>query len=80
MLTFKSQIMKTLIYISTGILIAVMLYSCHPDQTLSMEDPKENILQSSILSAKSDSIEFMETDPPKDRDHWRPDETNNHNK
>ncbi len=64
--------MKTLIYISSGIIITIILHACHPDQSVSAGGPQENNLNINSLSAKSDSTQYMESDPPKDRDHWKP--------
>ncbi|BFO67414.1 hypothetical protein [Chryseobacterium sp. KCF3-3] len=67
--------MKNAIYISMGIIFSLLVFSCHPNDIAStedMEEVSENIQNYSTFSAKADSTTYKDTDPPKDRDHWRP--------
>ncbi|WP_129056912.1 MULTISPECIES: hypothetical protein [unclassified Chryseobacterium] len=72
--------MKNLIYISTGIIFSIMIQSCQFDPIVSTDEihqTDEDLQNNSVLSARSDSTICKETDPPKDRDHWRPSGTYN---
>lgn len=72
--------MKNLIYISVGIIFSIMIQSCQPDSIISIDEihrTDEDLQNNSVLSTRSDSTTCKETDPPKDRDHWRPSGTYN---
>ncbi|MDR6460462.1 hypothetical protein J2786_003596 [Chryseobacterium vietnamense] len=75
--------MKNAIYISMGIIFSLLVFSCHPNDVASTEDMEEmngNIQNYNTFSAKADSTTYKDTDPPKDRDHWRPVENYNERK
>ncbi|MBV8326700.1 hypothetical protein [Chryseobacterium sp.] len=72
--------MKTLIYISAGILIIIIIHSCHPNHLQLTEDSYENLQNRTISSARSDSADYKSADPPKDRDHWKSKKSDNYRK